>query len=171
MHRTCSRDASLCVCTPVMLGVMPIEKTQKEIEKRQLEVFKDLYSGFPEGRLIASEEPDFIVHASIKVGIELTSLFWGEGNNHIPRQAQENIRYKICQKAREEYEKRCSPKIHVSVHFNEQFTLKKQDISSLAKRVVDFISNNMPREPLIESVIFAFQCKSAVFRNMNWGYL
>ncbi len=120
--------------------------SQKEIEKRQLKVFRDLYSGFPEGRVIASEEPDFIVHASIKVGIELTSLFWGEGNNHIPRQAQENIRYKICQKAREEYEKRCSPKIHVSVHFNEQFTLKKQDISSLAIRVVDFIGNNMPSE-------------------------
>jgi hypothetical protein len=50
---------------------------QKNEEKLVLQYFRKSFPGFPKGRLIPSESPDFILRISPKksIGIELTELY------------------------------------------------------------------------------------------------
>ncbi len=78
---------------------------QKEEEIIVMEYFKSKYPGFPEGKLIKSESPDFILklRSRKKVGIELTRLKENNNHNHnhgyvVPEITRENVETTILGK-------------------------------------------------------------------------
>jgi hypothetical protein len=58
-------------------------RAKKREEREYLDLLIDLYPGFPAGRVIHSESPDFIVQSTRKqkTGIELTRLTRTEGDH------------------------------------------------------------------------------------------
>ena len=52
------------------------QKRKEKDEKLQMDRFRKLFSGFPQGKLIKSESPDFILKTGPKksIGIEITSV-------------------------------------------------------------------------------------------------
>ena len=72
-----------------------MEDVKKDKEWLVLQYFREKYAGFPKGRLLKSESPDFIVRQGRKrgIGIEMTRLDAGqkkpkdhwERENHLPQ--------------------------------------------------------------------------------------
>jgi hypothetical protein len=55
---------------------------QKERERWQVARFKNTCPEFPQGEILSTEEPDFLVESSgVKVGIELTGLYRTDSDN------------------------------------------------------------------------------------------
>ena len=116
---------------------------KKGVEQAQLDIFRSLYSEFPDGNVVPYESPDFlVVEGGCTIGIELTDLFWDSSGGAQPRQAQEQLTWKICQRARTMWG--ASPPVHVSVHFNDGYSLSKKDIDRLASAIVDVAKRLLP---------------------------
>lgn len=82
---------------------------KKRAERAWLDSFFKLYDGYPEGKIIASESPDFILSGSRKrtIGIELTSIVNSPGNGrHLAKEAidesiqKKNAKLKLYMKKR-----------------------------------------------------------------------
>lgn len=122
--------------------------TKKQIERLQLERFRELFNGFPQGEIEDTEEPDFIIYSESgnvgNVGIEVTDLYWESPEGAIPRQAEESIRYRIAGRARGLHEERGLPPVHVSIHFNGNHTFTRSIAEPLASRISKLVEQNVP---------------------------
>lgn len=119
--------------------------TKKEIERLQLQRFRELFNGFPEGEIEETEEPDFIVYSEVgNIGIEVTDLYWEVPEGEKPRQAEESIKYRIAGRARDLHEELELPPVHVSIHFSNNHTFQKNIVEQLATRISKLVEQNLP---------------------------
>lgn len=91
---------------------MENHSSKKKAERRLLNSFREAYKGFPKGKIIESESPDFIIKPNRKrtIGIELIQIFPTIDKNEITRKNfQEAIENAILKK--EEKLKRYQKKI------------------------------------------------------------
>jgi hypothetical protein len=116
--------------------------TKKEVERWQLERFKEVWPAFPKGPIIESEGPDFLVeHDGRLVGVELTQFFREPAPGEGPRQEQEQLRRRIVTRAQELFGQRGGPPLAVGVFFSQYQTLSKGDVQPLAMSLADYIAS------------------------------
>lgn len=119
--------------------------SKKEVERWQFNQFISLFPGFPAGQIETSEEPDFIVDTGdLKIGVELTDLYWENPVDSSPQQAQESLRFRIAETAQRLYEKEGLPNLYASIHFNSQYVLRKSEVQRLSKMIADVLVKNVP---------------------------
>jgi len=77
-----------------------MKSTRKEVERYQLETFRDVCTEFPAGEIIDSEEPDFLIKINDGVlGVELTELYHESSRSSRPMQAIEKLTDSIVEEA------------------------------------------------------------------------
>lgn len=121
------------------------EAEKKRIELGTLELLRSLMSDFPEGNILSTEEPDFIITLSdgSKVGIELTTLHREVPKGGIAPQSQEALKHRTIKRAQELYAAKGGPFLDVSVLFgNIEFS--KANVQPLAKTIVKIVESITP---------------------------
>ena len=121
---------------------MSNSKENKARERRFVELFKEAYSAFPTGEIIADEKqerPDAIVVTSQgEIGIEITSLH----DDKLKRRESECE--KAVSEARRIYEKQNFPKLHVSVHIGGENSFNRANRNKFANAIAGLVAENIP---------------------------
>ncbi len=114
----------------------------KRIERAYLELTRSLYTGFPEGNIMESEGPDFILTGSERtLGIEVTQLFHPTANSKFTTRQMESFRKKIIHRAEELYYKRQGSPVDVIVYSSVR-PVGKQNTEEAARAIADFVRSN-----------------------------
>lgn len=118
---------------------------KKRSERGVLEHLRQLLPSFPEGEVIPDEEPDFIVvlASGKKIGIEITQLHREVRHGEMPLQAQEALKRRAVENAKEIYDSAGNPFVHASIHF-ANVQLSKFDVSPFAQRIAKFVASLIP---------------------------
>jgi len=118
---------------------------KKQIERRQLDIFRNIFPDFPKGEILSSEKSDFLVIGETKkFGIEITELHRDPSANGTILQAQDELLKRICTKAEEFHNKKGMLPVHVAIHFNHDFQLKKRHVSDLSNWIAEYTETNIP---------------------------
>ena len=121
--------------------------TQKQVERWQFDRFRKVSGELAEYRVVDCEEPDFLVHGSERsVGVELIDLYWEQTLGAMPHQAIESLRARIAERAGRIYAASGLPPLHVSIHFNPNFTPTKKDVPRLSHAIAKLVAANVPEE-------------------------
>jgi hypothetical protein len=119
---------------------------KKEEERRQLNQFRSLYSGFPDGKIEGREEPDFLIHCQDRMlGIELTDLYWENTSGKRPHQEIEALNVRIVESAGKKYDSKRLPPLQAFIHFNPYYAPSKQEVESLSTKLADLFAKNIPQ--------------------------
>jgi hypothetical protein len=95
-----------------------MKSTRKEVERYQLETFRDVCTEFPAGEIIDSEEPDFLIKINDGVlGVELTELYHESSRSARPMQAIEKLTDSIVEEACSIHRTAGGPVLNVRVDF------------------------------------------------------
>ena len=120
---------------------------QKARERAYLQRFRQDFADFPEGELVPSEHPDFLVitHQE-RVGIELTEYHVQEpGEGHGSRmRAQERTEDKVLQMASEQHQLKGLPPVAVHVLWNPHRALGRRRIQEIATVLADLVQEHLP---------------------------
>jgi hypothetical protein len=133
-------------------------------EKKQLEIllmhyFRECYPGFPKGRLVPSESPDFILTLKSRnnLGIEITRL--NPLNARLPDEMEllkNRTRVKIIESARTLFEGTSSLKLFVKFLFSESQLISAERELSVSVQLTNIIrkvvANKNPNSFFRESV-------------------
>ena len=115
---------------------------QDELEWRCIKSFKDAYASFPEGEIIKSERPDFIICGDKKIGIEHSYLFRGDGKDIFSIQRQDKLKSIILEGASNKIKKASVKQLSVFVSFEEKTQIEPANlnilIDFLAEKVISF---------------------------------
>ena len=117
----------------------------KEDELYFLKRFENLYDSFPEGKIIPSEQPDFIIkNEDFKIGIEITELFQDSHLNGYSKYQQKSIsKNYFTNKYIKLIQKYLSFTFHINIEFNESQSINKLNQNSILKRLCNpIILNN-----------------------------
>ena len=118
---------------------------KKQIERRQLDIFRNIFPDFPKGEIVSSEKPDFLVKGETKnFGIEISELHRDPSTNGIALQAQDELLKRICTKAEQIHDKKGILPVHVAIHFDHGFRLGKKHVTGLSNWIVEYIKNRTP---------------------------
>jgi len=122
----------------------------KQEEIRCVEVFKSVIADFPAGELIADphqERPDVVVKtAQARIGIEVTRIL----NPELRRNESECDQ--MIEAARELYEKRSLPHLHVSVHVTGEKVFTRSNRQRFASALADVVAANVPQANELQEV-------------------
>jgi hypothetical protein len=119
--------------------------TKDELESIYLNGFAKAIQDFPVGRLVKSENPDFLVHSAPgTIGVELTRVFRKPAEDESPLREQESLRERVAELAKVRYSESGRPPVHVSIFFNDQVALRRQDVELLAGQLVSLTMRLMP---------------------------
>jgi hypothetical protein len=95
-----------------------MKSTRKEVERYQLETFRNVCTEFPAGEIIDSEEPDFLIKINDGVlGVELTELYHESSRSARPMQAVEKLTDSIVEEACSIHRTAGGPVLNVRVDF------------------------------------------------------
>ncbi len=124
------------------IGFMQPEKKQLEI--LLMHYFRECYSGFPRGKLVPSESPDFILTLKSRnnLGIELTRL--NPLNARLPDEIelqQNRTREKIIETARFLFEENFSLKLFVKFLFSENKYIPEERELPVSAQLTNIIRN------------------------------
>jgi hypothetical protein len=120
---------------------------KKELERLCIERFLEVLTVQYLGKLVDHENPDFLlVGKDGTVGIELTRLYREATQGDSPLKEQEVLREQTMKRAKDIYDARHLPPIHVSVHFNHSCRLKKNELADMAATIADLGERNIPLE-------------------------
>ena len=118
---------------------------KKQIERRLLDIFRNIFPAFPKGEIVSSEKPDFLVKGETKdFGIEITELHRDPNTNGITLQAQNELLKRICTKSEQIHNKKGVLPVHVAIHFDRSFRLGKQHVTELSDWIVEYIETHTP---------------------------
>ena len=131
------------------------QAVQKARERAYLQRFRDNFAGFPEGEVVSSESPDFLVKTQSRwIGIELTEYHvqepdegWGS-----PMRAQEGTENKVLRTASAQYQSKGLPAVAVHVHWNSHQVFSSRRVQELAAGLADLVQEHLP-EPGHEAAI------------------
>jgi hypothetical protein len=120
-------------------------KGQKQVELKQLGIFRTLTRDFPDGIVDISESPDFLVKGSTStIGIELTSIVLQTPASRKPLQAQESECQLLLDRARSMCENKILPPLNVSVFFGTNTKFNKGNRERYASILVEYIESKIP---------------------------
>jgi hypothetical protein len=106
---------------------------KKALEQLLIARFLEVIQARDLGHMSAHENPDFLLQSdSGMLGIEITRLYRKAAPGESPLKEQEVLREGVMKRAKAIYEGRALPPIHVSVHFNQAFRLRKQAVEQTA---------------------------------------
>lgn len=125
--------------------VLSTRASKKDDEAFYLQRFLARLPSFPEGRIEAFEEPDFLVYRSDSIlGIELTELHREPPVGALPQQAREAMRQRVIERAQEIYLAENHPIARVTVFLNERTHVGKSEVEQLANQICDLAIRNLP---------------------------
>jgi hypothetical protein len=120
---------------------------QKARELAHLQRFCQNFAGFPEGELISSEYPDFLVitHQG-RTGIELTEYHVQESDEGrgSRMRAQERTEDKVLWTASDQHESKGLPPVAVYVLWNPHWAFNRRRIQELAAVLADLVQEHLP---------------------------
>jgi hypothetical protein len=121
-------------------------KTKKDYERKRLNQFKAGFAAFPDGEVIDSESPDFIIDGgNRRVGFEVTRIYKTNCSNDPPMQAIESACRRIAETASVKCDSRQIPPLTVSLHFIRRPQVLRVQRDALAKKIADFVCNHIPK--------------------------
>lgn len=119
--------------------------SEKDIEEFHLNLLRQSLPTFPQGSLVRSESPDFILdYDSKRIGIEITRLFKSADSFGRHLQVQENERTLLVAESLALYERMKLPCIEVRISFGAQTSFNKKNREEFAERISFLISSNVP---------------------------
>jgi hypothetical protein len=117
------------------------EERKKKQERQFIEIFKEVFDGFPDGELIQDDKPDFrVVTVQGEIGIEVTQI------NIKELKQTESETQKLISEAIKIYEAKNLPKLCVGIHFSGQPVFRKTNRVSMAAKLANLIALNIPDE-------------------------
>src|SRR3989440_10148356 len=117
----------------------------KEHERRFLDILEPQIVGFPSGRLVQTEAPDFIVTAlKRKGGIEVTKIQQQSGSNRSRR--QESEQEKIANEAVRIFETQNSVALEVKIRFSANGEFNKRNRNYFATAIAILVNAYLPIE-------------------------
>jgi len=123
-----------------------MQELKKQLEVLLVSYFRECSDDFPNGKLVASESPDFIVKLknSHRLGIELVRL--NPGSAEVPdaiEDEQNLIQEELIEDARELFEQNSSEKLFVKFLFNKKHPVSPERSLAVAVRAVSAIRNGI----------------------------
>ena len=123
------------------------QAVQKARERAYLQRFRENFADFPEGEVVSSESPDFLVKTQPRwIGIELIEYHvqepdegWGS-----PMRAQEGTEDKVLRTASRLYQSKDVPPVVVSVLWNPHRAFSRRRIPELAAVLADLVQEHLP---------------------------
>lgn len=119
-----------------------MQELKKQLEVLLVSYFRVCSDDFPNGKLIASESPDFIVKkkTSHRLGIELVRLNPGSADMPDASEAEQNIiQEELIDDARELFEQNSTVKLFVKFLFNKKHPVSPERSLTVAVRAVSAI--------------------------------
>lgn len=118
---------------------------RRERERAHLLHFRKVCSFFPKGKIEVTERPDFVVHTSKGLlGIEHTEMFQPGPPHGGSIQAQESLRQRVLDRAKDLYAQSGAPPLRVDVLFHPGFEIQKQSVDNLSRSLVNLVSRTPP---------------------------
>ena len=120
---------------------------QKAREWAYLERFRENFASFPEGEVVPSERPDFLIKAQPRwIGIELTEYYVQEPDEDRGSlmQAQEGTEDKVLRTASEQHQSNDLPPVAVSILWNPHRAFSSRRIQGLAAVLADLVQEHLP---------------------------
>lgn len=117
---------------------------KKEEERFYLDRFAELVDNFPQGEIVETENPDFLVVSDRRIGVEVTKLYWEPEPGQLPAQATAAARNRVVRVAQAMHSESEVPNCHVSIHFSDD-KIRGKDANKLAKSAFDVVANNLPQ--------------------------
>lgn len=120
---------------------------QKQQEREFLERFRESHKGFPNGEIIDSESPDFMIEdgGTCVVGIEVTEFYGQLYNDGLPSlQAQENRKGRVLRRVKEACEANGLSNFQVSVDFHPGRKLVSAREHDFTQELAQLIQRNLP---------------------------
>lgn len=126
-------------------------RVNKELEKHYLDQFVKTYHSFPEGSIVPSERPDFIVRQGNRnIGIELCRLYKDSRDDSLSIQAQKSWKANLLKRACELFEKESNEKYRVFISFEERTAIQKNNIDEIStfisQKIIEKIKSIKPKE-------------------------
>jgi hypothetical protein len=147
---------------------------QGSIERSHLDRFRQALPDFPRGEIRANlgQQPDFLVLApSGVVGIEHTQLFQTAGGSGQERQALESKWQRVLDLAREKYESRLGPPLHLTASFDDRRRLSEARIEAAAEDLVQVVLAAQPASDGIPSKIGGLRRRGVLPPEMISAYI
>jgi hypothetical protein len=127
-------------------------ENKKIRERRFLDEFSNNYPEFPEGEIVDSESPDFLIKQKERiVGVEIVDFIRGQDKGESADRRNEVLWQKIADEARKRFEAKSDIPLMVHFFWNNRYTLRQSEISQLADNAVSLIEKSVP-EKLFESI-------------------
>ena len=123
------------------------EAAKKARERAHLNRFKEKFAGFPEGPILASERPDFLMETGQDyLGIELTEYHISEPSEGrgSPTRAREATEDEVLRRAAEQYRSIGLPPVVVNVLWHPHQALDRRRIPELAADLADLVQEHLP---------------------------
>ena len=121
-------------------------ETKKGREKRYLERVKLLYAQFPQGSVVACEEPDFLITGEQTCGIELVQYIRGQGKGGSPIRWREELHDEIVGLAKSKYEAQSAIPVSVHLHWFHHRELRGADIDRISDEICTLVIDCLPLE-------------------------
>jgi hypothetical protein len=123
------------------------EAAKKAMERAYLQRFRENFAGFPEGEVVSSESPDFLIKSQPRwIGIELTEYHVqepDEGRGSRMR-AQERTEDRVLLRASEQHQSKGLPPVAVYVLWNPHRAFRRRRIQELATVLADLVQEHLP---------------------------
>ena len=122
------------------------EVTKKRIERAYLELARTWHAAFPQGSLVESEAPDFLVSTpGGQFGFEVTQLLQSPSDSPFAPRQIESFRDWIIRRAEEIYSLSGNPPVDVNAYFSVR-PAEKQRKEQLAQAFAEFVRANYPED-------------------------
>jgi hypothetical protein len=131
------------------------EALKKARERAYLERFRQNFADFPDGEVVPSEPPDFLIKARPRwIGIEITEYHVEESDEGwgSPMRAREGTEDKVLRLASEQHQSKGLPPVAVQVHWNTHQVFSSRRVQELAADLADLVQEHLP-EPGHEAAI------------------
>jgi len=122
-----------------------MQDVKKEIELLLITYFRQCYTGFPKGKLVASESPDFILrekHAQ-KLGIELVRFFPSSSSKSLDNNSISELRSEIIENTKELFEISSGLNLFVKFLFSEKKNIQPERVLSISVFLTNLIRKTL----------------------------
>ena len=119
----------------------------KARERAHLQRFRENFAEFPEGKVVPSERPDFLIKTQSRwIGIELTEYHVQEPGKDwdSPMQAQEATEDKVLRTASEQYQSKGLAPVAVHALWHPHRAFSRRRIQELAAVLADLVQEHLP---------------------------
>ncbi len=116
---------------------------KKQFELYHLNNFRKFCRFFPQGEIIESEKPDFLIRDGAKIlGIEHTVIYEEKNAYGVVPKEQDSLKNAIVHSAQEIYKAKYKDPLLISVLFDERIKFCKKKVNELGKIIAEIPAYN-----------------------------